>query len=792
MAVREIKTTVALDGEKAYNKALSDLQRNMRIFGSEMKATTATFGANERSVEALTAKNQVLSRQIEQQKKIVESLKQAVADSAVKNKDNIAITDGYRIKLNNATAALAKMESELNENKIAISEFGQSTNEAEKKTVKWQETLKKVGVTLGKTVVASAKAAAVAVGAVTAAAGAAALKLGKEVVASFGELEQNVGGAEAVFGKYADSIKKSGEEAYKNMGTSQSEYLATANKMGALFQGSGLSQQKSLELTTQAMQRAADMASVMGIDTKTALDSVAGAAKGNFTMMDNLGVSMNATTIEAYAMSKGLDFTWSKATQAEKAEVAMQMFFEKTQQYAGNFARESEQTISGSIGMMKAATTSFVAGLGDSNANMTNLTQNMVNAFQSVVNNITPVLQNIVTALPAVIDTLVQNIGTMLPMLMATATDIFSQVLNLLVSLLPQLTPVAMNAIMTIMQAITQNLPMILQTANQIILSLVNGITTALPQIMPAAVQSLMTFVQGIIQALPQIMAAGIQMLASLIQGITQSIPQIIPAAVEGVLAMVKAIVDNLPMLLKAGLDMIIALVQGLVDSIPKIVEAMPKIIQAIIEYIITNLPIIIEAGMKIIIALVGGLIKAIPQLVASLPQIITAIVGGLMNGIGKIGEVGMNMIKGLWEGIKSMTSWLWDKLKGWVNDALGWIANLLGIHSPSRVMASMIGKPMAQGVAAGILGEKDAVQDALSSIIPSAVGLRANIVGYQAVSRRAMASIAAPSGAVNLSDTSVARLARMMKDMMIDRGDVVLTLNDREMGRYVRKVVTA
>lgn len=45
------------------------------------------------------------------------------------------------------------------------------------------------------------------------------------------------------------------------------------------------------------MQRAADMASVMGIDMQMALDSVAGAAKGNFTMMDNLGVAMNATNV---------------------------------------------------------------------------------------------------------------------------------------------------------------------------------------------------------------------------------------------------------------------------------------------------------------------------------------------------------------------------------------------------------------------------------------------------------------------------------------------------------------
>ncbi len=46
-------------------------------------------------------------------------------------------------------------------------------------------------------------------------------------------------------------------------------------------------------------------------------------------MMDNLGVAMNATTIEAYALAKGLDFAWNSATNAEKAEIAMQMFLKK-------------------------------------------------------------------------------------------------------------------------------------------------------------------------------------------------------------------------------------------------------------------------------------------------------------------------------------------------------------------------------------------------------------------------------------------------------------------------------
>lgn len=101
-----------------------------------------------------------------------------------------------------------------------------------------------------------------------------------------GELEQNLGGTEAVFGDFAKSIQDSAGEAYKNMGLSASDYMATANKMGSLFQGSGMDQQKSLDMTASAMQRAADVASVMGLDTSAAMESIAGAAKGNFTMIN--------------------------------------------------------------------------------------------------------------------------------------------------------------------------------------------------------------------------------------------------------------------------------------------------------------------------------------------------------------------------------------------------------------------------------------------------------------------------------------------------------------------------
>ena len=154
-------------------------------------------------------------------------------------------------------------------------------------------------------------------------------------------------------------------------------------------------------MTEKAMQRAADMASVMGIETSAALEAVTGAAKGNYTMMDNLGVKMDATTLAAYAAAEGFTKEYKDMSNTEKTELAMRYFFENTQQYAGNFARESSETISGSIGMLKTSAQSLLAGLGNADADIQNLAGNVIESFGLVAKNVSPVIQNIADSLPA-------------------------------------------------------------------------------------------------------------------------------------------------------------------------------------------------------------------------------------------------------------------------------------------------------------------------------------------------------------------------------------------------------
>jgi len=280
---------IGVEGEKEFKNALKDINQTFKVLGSEMNLVTSQFDKQDKSIQAITARNSVLNKEIDTQKNKVSALESALSNAAESFGENDKRTKAWQIQLNNANADLNKMENELKNSAAGAEDLGDELKRSGEVADDAGGRFDKMGGIL--------KGFGFAMGSVAVAAGAAAIKIGKEVIQQFGELEQNLGGSEAVFGDYATSIQKTGEEAYKNLGVSQSDYLATANKMGALFQGSGVEQQMSLELTEKAMQRAADMASVMGIDMQTALDSVAGAAKGNFTMMDNLGVAMNATNI---------------------------------------------------------------------------------------------------------------------------------------------------------------------------------------------------------------------------------------------------------------------------------------------------------------------------------------------------------------------------------------------------------------------------------------------------------------------------------------------------------------
>lgn len=507
-----------------------------------------------------------------------------------------------------------------------------------------------------------AKAGGIAIAAGLAAGAAGMVALTGKALQAGAELEQQLGGAEAVFGDYANKIKAAADDAYTNAGLSQNEFLQGANKMGSLFQGAGFSVEQSMNMTSESMQRASDIASIMGISTTDALEAVTGMAKGNFTMMDNLGVAMNDTAIGAYALSKGINKSTQEMSIQEKVGLAQQMFMEKTAKYAGNYAKENE-TLAGSINTTKKAFEDFMA------------TGNVTGFVNSLVNTIKIAVPQIVALLPKLVDGISQILQAVVPALSAA---------------LPTLIPALITAAKDLILALVKAFPTIVQALLQALPILID----AFIQLFLAILQALPTIIQTIVNALPQIIDA-------IVNGLTN--PTTLTAIIMGAIQLFLAIIQALPTIIVA-----------LVDALPTIID---NIVKTLTSTQFINM--MIQASIQLFMAI----IKAIPQILGSIASAVGKILTTIGETLSpsNLARIGGDMIKGLWNGIKDLGGWILDKVKGFGGDILKGIKGFFGIHSPSTVFAE-IGHNLDRGLAQGIEGSAGIVTKAVDTLANGAM----------------------------------------------------------------------
>ena len=540
-----------------------------------------------------------------------------------------------------------------------------------------------------------------------------------------GELEQNMGGSEAVFGKYAGKMQETAKSAFSNMGLSTSDYLATANKMGALFQGAGFSIEESMGISSDAMQRAADVASIMGIDTTSAMEAIAGAAKGNFTMMDNLGVAMNDTTLNAYALEKGIGKTTQEMTNQEKIGLAMEMFMEKTAYAAGNYAKENE-TLAGSLGTAKAALTNFLDGSGD--------VEGLVTSFSNCANVI------------------VDNIKTLAPRLVTGITDVINQLIPMLPPLLNQLLPVIIEGAVSLINGLVAALPSIISALMSALPTLIAGVQ----QIITALIQALPQIIQSLVSALPTLIPQLINGIINMIVTLCTMIPQIIQPLIDNlptiIISIVQALVENLPALIEGLISLVLGIVQALPQIIQALVEALPTVVEMIVTGLLTSLPALIQGCVQLVI----GLVQALPQIFMSLVEAVIGIFQGIWEAIKNVFAPVIEWFQGLWDSlgnvpglssmktmieqvwnaistnistvvnvIKTVVTTVWNSIKSVVSTVINSIKNVIStvwnaiktiISSVMKIISSVL-KGDWEGVKSGISNIINAIKSVISSV---------------------------------------------------------------------------
>ena len=757
---------LGVEGEKEFKKSLAEINQSFKVLGSEMKLVSSQFDKNDNSVQALSARNTVLNKEIDAQKQKIETLRQALANASESFGETDRRTQSWQIQLNNAEASLNGMERELNSNNSALEQaktdiegtekslekvdgrlddtaesaddMGDEIKDAGDKADKSKERFSKLGSVL--------KGVGVAMGAVVPAP---AVKLGKEVVNAYADYEQLVGGVDTLFKGSSQKLQSYASNAYKTAGLSANDYMETVTGFSAsLIQSLGGDTDKSVKYADMAITDMADNANKMGTDMSLIQNAYQGFAKQNYTMLDNLKLGYGGTKEEMQRLLSdaekisGIKYDISSYADVVDAIHVMQ----ESMDIAGTTAKEAEGTISGSVNALKSSVTNLVVGFGDANAELDVLCENVVTVFQTVLENISPIVENLISALPTVITTLLESAGEMLPTVLETLAELFAQVLEGLLQLLPQLIPVAVSALLTITNAIVENLPLLIESATLLVATLVQGLADALPTLIPTAVNAVMTIVQGLLDSLPSILDAGLKLVSALAQGILDALPNLIsklPQIIMGIVTfllnsipqiiqtgiklltslvsalpdiitsivkaipqiingIINAVINSIPQIIQAGIDLLISLVKALPTIIVTIVNAIPDIISGIVNALIDNIPAIIQAGIDLLISLVKNLPTIIKEIVKAVPKIIEGIVKAFGSLMYKIVEIGGNIVKGLWDGICGLASWLWDSVSGWISGIWDGICDFFGIHSPSKEMA-WVGEMLVKGLAGSI-----------------------------------------------------------------------------------------
>lgn len=266
-------------------------------------------------------------------------------------------------------------------------------------------------------------------------------ELGVFAIDSYANYEQLVGGIDTLFKNSAGIVSKYAAEAYKTAGMSANAYMETVTSFSAsLIQSLGGDTELAAQKADQAITDMSDNANKMGTSIGMIQNAYQGFAKQNYTMLDNLKLGYGGTIeemqrllVEAEKIS-GIEYDISNYADVVDAIHVIQTEMGIT----GTTALEASETIAGSAASMKASWENLVIGLGDENADLTQLVGQFVDSVITYGNNLIPrvgvIIKSVGTVIAQEVPKLIQKIPTMvgdiLPDLSKSFGELFKNALS--------------------------------------------------------------------------------------------------------------------------------------------------------------------------------------------------------------------------------------------------------------------------------------------------------------------------------------------------------------------------
>lgn len=570
--------------------------------------------------------------------------------------------------------------------------------------------------------------------------------IGGAALSAYADYEQLVGGVDTLFGSASQTLQGYAAEAYKTCGMSANQYMTQATSFAAsLVSSCSGDVAKAADYANMAMGDMSDNVNKMGSDMADVQNAYQGFAKQNYTMLDNLKLGYGGTQAEMKRLIA--DANKLRQEQGKNADLTIDSYadvveaihtVQENMGITGTTAKEAATTISGSIGMAKAAWENFITGLGRDDVDFSQLTQQLLESIGAVATNVAPrvaqIGQGIITAFPVVLS----GLGTVLaPIVSEALSTAWNIAINALAGIgihLPSVDSSQMlsgiNAAMDAAKLLLTDPAAFLEKGNQLVQSVGSGIRAGVPKIVSEGLNVLTSLSQAFLTGFPQIVSMGGQLVLSLVQGLMDSLPSLIEQGPQIVSNIANGISAAAGVLLDTGLQIIVAIGTGLVNAVPTLLANIPQILQAVWDAFVAYQWV----------TLGGTLVTSIGEGIAALgSQIPTKLKGFFDQAVNHAGEFVSNMAaKGLQAGsdfllnIAATLSQMPGRVAGWFSEI---IFNAASLVSSLGAKASAAG----QGFLSGIQGGFNAAVSFVASIPGRVVGAIGDLGGLLVNSGRSL-----------------------------------------------------
>jgi hypothetical protein len=187
------------------------------------------------------------------------------------------------------------------------------------------------------------KIGAAAFAAAGVAAGAFAVKLGKDAINAASDFNEELSKSQVILGDGAEAVAKFAETAATKLGQSRTEALRGAANFAIFGKSAGLSGKELADFSTDFVTLASDLASFNNTSPEDAINAIGAALRGEAEPIRRYGILLNDATLKQQALKLGIIETTSDAlTPQQKVLAAQAEIYAQTSDAQGDFARTSD------------------------------------------------------------------------------------------------------------------------------------------------------------------------------------------------------------------------------------------------------------------------------------------------------------------------------------------------------------------------------------------------------------------------------------------------------------------